>query len=81
MFTAPQGLEKPVSSSKYAERLDMVETDLLPVEVLTSLPKGQAILVTQGYPPIKLRIPLLDKESMPRISFFERIEQLYGKKA
>ena len=67
--------------SGYAERLDMVETDLLPVEVLTSLPKGQAILVTQGYPPIKLRIPLLDKESMPRISFFERIEQLYGKKA
>lgn len=64
--------------SGYAERLDLVETDLLPVEVLTSLPKGQAILVTQGYPPIKLRIPLLDKETMPHVSFFERIEQLYG---
>lgn len=63
--------------SGYAVRVDLTDTDLLPVSVLTSLPKGHAILVTQGYPPIKLKIPLLDREGLPSVSYFNNIIAQY----
>jgi hypothetical protein len=48
---------------------------------LSSLPRGQAILITQGYPPIKLRIPLIRRDGLPEFSFFEQVAGLYqGKK-
>lgn len=63
--------------SGFSERIDMVDTPLLPKPVLSSLPRGQAILVTQGYQPIKLRIPLLKREGLPSFSYFEHITSLY----
>lgn len=63
--------------SGHAVRMDMTDTDLLPVPVLTSLPKGHAVLVTQGYPPIKLKIPLLDREGLPSVSYFNKIIAQY----
>lgn len=66
--------------SGYAERLDLVDCDLLPAEIITSLPKGQAIVVTQGYPPIKINIPLLDRAGLPSFSFFEHIIGQYQSK-
>ncbi|EGY27034.1 hypothetical protein DA2_0730 [Desulfovibrio sp. A2] len=71
--SANLGGVKDLFSSGYTERVDTNDVDLLPPEVLTSLPKGQAIVSTQGYPPIKLRLPLLDRDSLPRVSFFNRI--------
>lgn len=67
--------------SGFSERMDMVETELLPLPVLSSLPRGQAILVTQGYPPIKLRIPLINRDGLPAYSFFEHVASLYQGKA
>lgn len=63
--------------SGFSERLDLVDTPLLPKPILSSLPKGQAILVTQGYQPIKLRIPLLKKNGLPEFSYFEHVAGLY----
>lgn len=63
--------------SGYGERIDMADTELLPPSVLTSLPRGQGILVTQGYPPIKIRIPLLDRAGLPKESFFEKVISFY----
>lgn len=68
--------------SGFSERLDLVDTPLLPKPVLSSLPRGQAVLVTQGYQPIKLRIPLLKREGLPKFSYFEHVAGLYeGHKA
>lgn len=64
--------------SGFSERLDMVDTPLLPKPILSSLPRGQAILVTQGYPPIKLRIPLLRRDGLPDFSYFEYAASLYN---
>ena len=74
------GLKGPeeLFRSGYAVRLDMAETELLPPEVLTSLPRGQGILITQGQPPVKLRIPLLDRNGLPRESFFDRVTSAYA---
>ena len=67
--------------SGYAQRLDLTETDLLPQEIITSLPLGQAVLVTKGQPPVILRVPLLDRAGLPKVSFFDHITKLYeGKK-
>ena len=66
--------------SGFSERLDLVETPLLPKPILNSLPRGQAILVTQGYPPIKLRLPLLRRDNLPEFSFFDHITKLYTEK-
>ena len=63
--------------SGFSERLDLVETPLLPKPVLSSLPRGQAILVTQGYQPIKIRIPLLKRDGLPDYSYFEHVASLY----
>lgn len=63
--------------SGFSERLDLVDTPLLPKPILSSLPKGQAVLVTQGYQPIKLRIPLLKRDGLPEFSYFEHIASLY----
>ena len=63
--------------SGFSERLDMVDTPLLPKPVLSSLPKGQAVLVTQGYQPVKLRIPLLKRDGLPAFSYFEHVTSLY----
>lgn len=68
---------KELFRSGYAARLEMAETELLPPEVLTSLPKGQGILITQGQPPVKLRIPLLLREGLPTESFFDRVTSAY----
>ncbi|CAK7027442.1 MAG: hypothetical protein DELT_02633 [Desulfovibrio sp.] len=68
--------------SGFSERLDLVDTPLLPKPILSSLPKGQAVLVTQGYQPIKLRIPLLKRDGLPEFSYFEHVASLYeGKEA
>lgn len=74
------GLKGPeeLFRSGYAMRLEMTETDLLPPEVLTSLPRGQGILITQGQPPVKLRIPLLSREGLPNESFFDRVTSAYA---
>lgn len=74
------GLKGPeeLFRSGYAVRLDMAETELLPPEVLTSLPRGQGILITQGQPPVKLRIPLLDRNGLPQESFFDRVTSAYA---
>ena len=64
--------------SGFSERVDMVETPLLPKPILSSLPRGQAILVTQGYPPIKLKMPLLRRDNLPEFSFFEHVTKLYN---
>ena len=63
--------------SGFAERVDMIDTPLLPKPVLSSLPRGQAILVTQGYQPIKLCIPLLKRDGLPQFSHFEHVASLY----
>jgi conjugal transfer pilus assembly protein TraD len=63
--------------SGFSERLDLVDTPLLPKPILSSLPKGQAVLVTQGYQPIKLRIPLLKRDGLPGFSYFEHVAGLY----
>lgn len=62
--------------SGYSQRMDLTETDLVAPEILTSLPTGQAIVTSQGFPPIKIKTPLLEKNG--GISFFERLETLYG---
>ncbi len=64
--------------SGFSERLDLTETPLLPIPVLSSLPRGQAILSTQGFPPVKLKIPLLKRDGLPNFSFFEHVTGLYG---
>lgn len=69
---------KNIFTSGYTERLDVTEVDLLPAEILTSLPKGQAILITEGNPPFKLRLPLLDKTDLPQVSYFEKILRSYA---
>lgn len=67
-------------TSGYTERLDMMEVKLLPPEILMALPKGQAVLVTEGNPPFKLRIPLLDKDaSIEKESYFGRLISKYEK--
>ena len=63
--------------SGFSERLDLVDTPLLPKPILSSLPRGQAILVTQGYQPIKIRIPLLKRDGLPDYSYFEHVASLY----
>ncbi len=63
--------------SGFSERLDLVDMPLLPKPILSSLPKGQAVLVTQGYQPIKLRIPLLKRDGLPDFSYFEHVAGLY----
>lgn len=74
------GLKGPeeLFRSGYAARLEMAETELLPPEVLTSLPRGQGILITQGQPPVMLRIPLLDRKGLPQESFFDRVTSAYA---
>lgn len=39
--------------SGYSQRMDLTETDLVAPEILTSLPTGQAIVTSQGFPPSK----------------------------
>lgn len=58
--------------------MDLTETDLVAPEILTSLPTGQAIVTSQGFPPIKIKAPLLEKTGG---SFFERLKILYGNQA
>jgi type IV secretory pathway TraG/TraD family ATPase VirD4 len=62
--------------SGYSQRMDLTETDLVAPEILTSLPTGQAIVTSQGFPPIKIKAPLLEKSG--GAGFFERLETLYG---
>lgn len=62
--------------SGFSERVDQVETELLPASALTSLPKGQAFVVAQGTP-YKIKIPLLDRAGLPKVSFFDRVTRFY----
>lgn len=60
-------------SSTTAERKDLQDVPLLSPEILTSLPRGHAIISTEGRPPIKFRFPLVDHDTENNVNFFEEV--------
>lgn len=76
-LAAKPGSMEDYFRSSTAERCDMTSTELLPADVLTSLPRGHAVVVTQGRPPVKIRVPLLDRTGLPKESFFGHIAATY----
>lgn len=59
--------------SGMSERLDMVPIPLVSPTMLTTLPRGEGFIQTQGFPPIKMRFPLLDTSGVAADSFFNRL--------
>lgn len=59
--------------SSTAERLDMSEVPRVSPEMLTSLPRGEIFIITQGYAPIKIAVPLVENDLLPGQTFFDRL--------
>ena len=62
--------------SGYAERLEEEEVDLINPEMIMHLPKGQAFAFNQARDPYKLRFPLIDRTTLPKVDFAESLREL-----
>lgn len=59
--------------SSTSERMQMVDAPRVSPEMLTSLPVGEAFLISQGLLPIKLVLPLVETEYADIEDFFDMI--------
>lgn len=60
---------KELFGSNYSEKGQETEVELLSPEMIMGLPKGQAFVFTQGRMPYKLRVPLLDRSTLPKVQY------------
>lgn len=60
-------------NSNYSEKGQETEVDLLTPEMIMGLPKGQAFVFTQGRMPYKLRVPLLDRKTLPNVQYSKMV--------
>jgi conjugal transfer pilus assembly protein TraD len=56
-------------ASSYSENLQEVDADLISPEMIVHLPKGQAFFYNQARDPYKIRIPLIDRTTLPAVDF------------
>ncbi|MBU1249113.1 MAG: type IV secretion system DNA-binding domain-containing protein [Proteobacteria bacterium] len=72
-INANPGDAQELFHSSSSERIDMADVPLLPSDILTTLPRGHAMISTDGRDPIKFRFPLLRHDDGTKINFFKDV--------
>lgn len=69
--SANPGSSGTIFTSSVTERLDKQKVMLVLPEILTSLPRGHAIVSSEGRAPVKIKFPLIDRKPEEIVNFFE----------
>ncbi|WP_285905092.1 type IV secretory system conjugative DNA transfer family protein [Pseudodesulfovibrio pelocollis] len=69
--SANPGDSKVIYTSSISERIDKKEVPLLVPDIIKGLPRGHAIVSSEGRAPYKIKFPLIDRKPEEVINYFE----------